>query len=67
MPNPDEIARQDEVIRSGLTHYFTGAVIRMCSCPGPTQQVYSDGRKEYAHCDKCNRTWGLTGEEGKEL
>ena len=51
----------------GQTYFYTGAVIRMCSCEGPTQQIYSDGRKEYEHCNICDQTWELTGDEGKDL
>lgn len=48
---------------------MTGKIIRMCDCgcePGkapkdvaPCLPVYTDGTIEYAHCDKCWRTWRL--------
>jgi len=50
-----------------VTMFYTGAIIRMCDCPGPTPQIYSDGKKEYVRCNYCKQTWELTGEEGKYL
>ena len=40
-----------------VSHWFTGEVIRMCNCGGPTLPVYTDGRHKYARCDICGKTW----------
>ncbi len=43
--------------------WYTGAVIRMCACgaekwpPSPCLKVCTDGRREWAYCPKCCRTW----------
>lgn len=49
------------------TMFYTGEIIRMCDCPRPDLEVYSDGRKKYAHCDNCSQTWELIEEEGEDL
>ena len=47
------------------THWFTGAVIRICDCgsdkqpPSPTLRVYTDGKDDFAHCQICKRTWNV--------
>ena len=50
-----------------VTMFYTGAIIRMCSCPGSDTRIYSDGRKEYVSCAICGGSWELTGEEGEDL
>jgi formate dehydrogenase maturation protein FdhE len=45
------------------SHWYTGEVIRMCACGtdgpvvSPCLNVYTDGRRKYAHCDCCGKTW----------
>lgn len=45
------------------SHWDTGACIRLCECgtdrwpPSPCLPVYTDGRREWAHCPTCGKTW----------
>lgn len=42
-----------------VTLWHTGGVTRMCECGGPQIKVYTDGKRQYAHCDKCKKTWDM--------
>lgn len=39
------------------SHWFTGAIIRLCNCEGPQLKTYTDGTDEYANCKQCNSIW----------
>ena len=53
--------------RVAVSHWYTGGVIRMCNCGGPTLRVFTDGRNDYAHCPQCHTTWNLTLEGALQL
>lgn len=40
--------------------WFTGEVIRICSCEGTSLPIYTDGVGQYAHCPTCKNTWDLS-------
>ncbi len=58
-------------MNSGATLWHLDIWTRMCKCgadrvpPSPTLRVYTDGRRRYAHCEECGKTWDV--DTGKEM
>jgi hypothetical protein len=51
-----------------VTCWHTGAVTRMCECGGPTIPIATDGRREWAACPICGKTWDMkTLKEWKDV
>lgn len=46
-----------------VSHWETGEVIRMCRCDGPSLPIYTDGKREWAHCEKCGKRWDVSLEK----
>jgi hypothetical protein len=50
---------------ANVTCWTTGAAVRMCACgsgtllPSPGLPVCTDGKREWASCPTCGKTWDM--------
>jgi len=49
-----------------MSRNYTGAAVRLCDCGDcqagidvPCLLVYEDAGEEFAHCNRCGRTWSV--------